>query len=124
MRQRYPNRRIWAVAQPHTFSRTRMVANRMAHAFSDADEVILVDIYAAREQDDGTISSKDIVEASRHRSIRYIGDLHDAAAYVVDHIQHGDVLITLGAGDSDKVGMLVRDGLQGRRASAESEERT
>lgn len=120
-RQRYPNRCIWAVAQPHTYSRTRVIAPRMAHAFGNADEVILVDIYAAREQDDGTISSKDIVDASRHRSIRYIGDLHAAADYVADRIRPGDVLITLGAGDGDKVGMFVRDGLLQRSATARSE---
>lgn len=119
LRQRYPARRIWAVAQPHTYSRTRLVASEMAHSFGSADEVILVDIYAAREQDDGTISSADIVNASRHKAIRYIGDLRATADYVAEHIQAGDVLITLGAGDSDTVGEMVMHVLRDRAAHAE-----
>jgi len=119
-RQIYPRRRIWAVAQPHTYSRTQMIAPRMAQAFGDADEVILVDIYAAREQDDGSISSADIVNASRHSSIRHIAALEDAAAYVAERIQPGDVLITLGAGDSDRVGEMVWRSLAGRTAQKEA----
>jgi UDP-N-acetylmuramate--alanine ligase len=119
-RQLHPNRRIWAVAQPHTFSRTRMIAPHLAQAFGDADEVILVDIYAAREQDDGTISSADIVNASRHKSIRHIGALDAAAEYVAQRIQPGDLLITLGAGDSDKVGEMVWRTLQTRTVQQEA----
>lgn len=119
-RQRHPDRRIWAVVQPHTYSRTRTFAPRMAQVFGDADEVILVDIYAARELDDGTISSADIVNASRHKSIRHIGALSAAADHVAQRIQPGDVLITLGAGDSDKVGEMVWHALSQR---AESEGR-
>lgn len=122
-RQRFPNRRIWAVVQPHTYSRARMPGNLMAQAFADADEVILVDIYAAREIDDGTISSADIVAASPHPSIRHIGALADAATWVADHIQPGDVLITLGAGDGDKVGTWVLDTLRAREDASGKEKR-
>ena len=54
--------RIIAVFQPHTFSRTKELLNDFATAFTDADIAIICDIYAAREIDDGSISSKDLVD--------------------------------------------------------------
>ena len=54
-RSRYPDRRIWAVFQPHTFSRTRHMLYRMGESFEQADEVVVTDIYAAREVDDGSV---------------------------------------------------------------------
>ena len=51
-RQRYPGRRIWAVWQPHTFSRTLLMLSRFAGSFGDADRVIALDIYRSRETDD------------------------------------------------------------------------
>ena len=55
------HKRIIAVFQPHTYSRTKELLNDFATAFSDADIAIIADIYAAREKDDGTISSQDLV---------------------------------------------------------------
>ena len=52
--------KIIAAFQPHTFSRTKELLTDFSHAFKDADVVLLMDIYAAREKDDGTISSRDI----------------------------------------------------------------
>ena len=49
-RQRYPGRRLWAVWQPHTFSRTRQFAEQFAESFGDADRVIALDIYRSRRQ--------------------------------------------------------------------------
>ncbi len=51
-RQRYPGRRLWAVWQPHTFSRTRLLADEFADSFSAADRVIALDIYRSREAED------------------------------------------------------------------------
>lgn len=116
VRQRFPQARIWALVQPHTYSRTKLVAGRMAHAFADADEVIVTDIYAAREQNDGSIHARAIVEASDHPAIRYIGDLEEAAEYLLANLEADDVLITLGAGDGDKVGMVVLTELAQRTA--------
>jgi UDP-N-acetylmuramate--alanine ligase len=103
-RHRFPTRRIWAVFQPHTFSRTQRMLYRMGDSFQNADQVIVVDIYAAREVDDGSVSAEELVAASDHESIRHIASLTDAADYLVDHVQSGDVVITLGAGDGYLVG--------------------
>jgi UDP-N-acetylmuramate--alanine ligase len=103
-RQRYPDRRIWAVFQPHTFSRTQRMLYQMGESFGAADEVIVLDIYAAREVDDGSVSSAELVAASPHPSIRHIAALAAAVAFLAAHVRPGDVVITLGAGDGYKVG--------------------
>jgi len=103
-RHRFPERRIWAVFQPHTFSRTQRMLYRMGDSFQNADQVIVVDIYAAREMDDGSVSARELVAASDHGAIRHIADLAEAADYLADHVRPGDVVITLGAGDGYLVG--------------------
>lgn len=106
-RQRYGDRRIWAVFQPHTFSRTAHMLYRMGESFEDANEVIVTDIFAARETDDGRVSARELAAASPHRSIRHIAKLEDAADYLTEHVRAGDVVITLGAGDGYRVGEML-----------------
>lgn len=106
-RRRYPQQRIWAVFQPHTYSRTRHMLYRMGDSFENADHVIVTDIYAAREINDGTVSAAELVAASAHRSIVHIGALADVAEYLLKQVQPGDVVITLGAGDGYRVGEMV-----------------
>ncbi len=103
-RRRYPERRIWAVFQPHTYSRTRHMLYRMGESFEAADQVIVTDIYAAREIDDGSVHARELVAASSHHAIQYIGALRDVADYIAEHVTPGDVVITLGAGDGNKIG--------------------
>jgi UDP-N-acetylmuramate--alanine ligase len=103
-RQRYPDRRIWAVFQPHTYSRTQRMLYQMGESFDAADEIIVLDIYAAREVDDGSVNSAELVVASSHRSIRHIAAIADAVDYLTGSVLPGDVVITLGAGDGYQVG--------------------
>jgi UDP-N-acetylmuramate--alanine ligase len=102
-RLRYPNRKIWAVFQPHTYSRTKTLLDRFAAAFVDADHVIVTAIYAAREKDTLDISNADIVAAMQHPDARAIDTLSDAAQYLRQHTQPGDVVITFSAGDANKI---------------------
>lgn len=113
-RVRYPDRPIWAVFQPHTFSRTRALLDDFASAFADANHVIIVDIFPAREVDNGSISSRDIVGRMKHTSSRYIGALDEAAGFLVERLRPGDVLITLGAGDGYRVGETVIGAIENR----------
>lgn len=103
-RGRYPQARIWAVFQPHTYSRTQRMLYQMGESFDAADEVIVLDIYAAREVDDGSVSAAELVAASPHRSIRHIGAMADAVAWLSRQVRPGDVVLTLGAGDGNQVG--------------------
>ncbi|MDW8439245.1 MAG: cyanophycin synthetase, partial [Caldilineaceae bacterium] len=113
-RLRYPDRRIWAVFQPHTYSRTQRMLYRRGESFDAADQVIVTDIYPAREIDDGSVHARELVAASPHPAIRYIGALEDAAVYLAEQVAPGDVVITLGAGDGYKVGEWLLERLQGR----------
>lgn len=106
-RQRYPGRRIWAVFQPHTFSRTRALLGELATCFEDADEVIITDIYAARAHERPVISADEVVAAIRHPRVRHIGALDDVVRYVLERLSPGDVLLTLGAGDEHLIGERV-----------------
>lgn len=113
-RQRYPGRSIWAVFQPHTYSRTKALLDGFADSFGDADQVIITDIYAARERDTLGVSGADIVKRMAHPHALYIGDKREVVKFLLGRLREGDVLITLGAGDGYRIGEWVLAGLEGR----------
>ncbi len=100
-RFRFPSRRIWAVWQPHTYSRTRALLNEFSTAFTDADEVIVTEIYAAREQKQN-FSSKQVVD-SMPRQAHFIADLSEVSNYLVRNLRPGDALVVLSAGNADQI---------------------
>ncbi len=104
-RARYPGRRIWAVWQPHTYSRTQMLFDDFVRSFGDADEIIVTEIYAAREPKQG-FSSRRIVDALPG-SAHYAADLPEASEYLTSHLRPGDVLLVLSAGDADQISQKV-----------------
>jgi UDP-N-acetylmuramate--alanine ligase len=106
-RRRYDGRRIWVVFQPHTYSRTKALLGDFASAFSDADQVIITAIYAARERDTLGVRASDLVQAMSHPRATHIADLSEAAVRVANQLTSGDVLITMGAGDVWRVGEEV-----------------
>jgi UDP-N-acetylmuramate--alanine ligase len=106
-RTRFGERPIWAVFQPHTFSRTISLLDDFAGAFDDADNVVIVDIFPSRETDEGVVNSQDIIDRMTHPNARYIGPLREAADYLVEHLSPPVVLLTLGAGDGYQIGEWV-----------------
>ncbi len=111
-RLRYPTRRIWAVFQPHTYSRTKAFLHDFSHSFDDADFVIFLDIYPARERMDLGMHSRLLLDVVKHEGVQYIGGIEEAAAFLLAHIERDDILIIMSAGDGNRVGRLVLDGLQ------------
>lgn len=113
-RERFPQRTIWAVFQPHTFSRTRLLGREFAAALAHADHVVLLDVYAARERDPGGVTSDDI---ARHLDTPPMRAEHPgrAAELLVGLATAGGlgtrpILLLLGAGDVWRVGeRLARD---------------
>lgn len=101
-RVRYPHERIRVLFQPHLFSRTHFFADQFAHALAKADEAIVTGIFPAREleKDWPDISSQTIPDAAvgLHAQIRAIDDMNEAARYLADSAQSGDVIFTVGAG--------------------------
>jgi len=114
-RARYPKQRIWAVWQPHTYSRTQTLFLDFARAFKDADEVIVTEVYASREPEQ-EFTSAEIVSAMPHLSARYRKTLSEATSYLLEHLQPGDILLVLSAGDADQISTDVVKGLQERQA--------
>lgn len=108
-RARYGKRKLWAVFQPHTYSRTEALLDDFAESFSDADHVIVTEIYAAREhaERDRGISGAQIVAKIKQRDARFIAGLEECAEFLANRLQSGDVLITLGAGDVNLVGTMI-----------------
>ena len=112
-RARYPERRIWAVWQPHTYSRTQILFTEFSRAFKDANEVIVSEVYASREPKQA-FTSAEIVSAMPHASARYINTLKEISHYLIKHLQPGDVLLVLSAGDANQISTDVLAGLQER----------
>ncbi len=113
-RQLYGRRRIWAVWQPHTFSRTKSMLAEFAASFDDADRVIILDIYQSREVDSLGIDINRVAETIDHPDAHYLASMESAAKFIVDRIRPGDVVITLSAGDGNLVGELVLTTLKNR----------
>ena len=111
-RGRYGSRRIWAVLQPHTYSRIETLLDQFAGCMDDADQVIVTDIYAARAKERPTIDAHRLVMALAHRSARHIGSLEQVQTHLLDTLQAGDVLITLGAGNGYLIGERVLTALE------------
>lgn len=106
----FPNRRIRAIFQPHTFSRTEKLLLEFSQAFQGADEVVIADIFAsAREQEHYTVSAVNLAELIQLQGIeaRYIGPLDDIKNYLTETIAPEDLVLTLGAGDIYKVGLGI-----------------
>lgn len=105
-RARYPGRRLWAIWQPHTYSRTRALFDEFVAAFEDADQVIVTEIYAAREPQQD-FSARQIVEAMKRPPAHFIPEIGEVTPYLLDHLRPGDVVLVLSAGDADQISTQV-----------------
>jgi UDP-N-acetylmuramate--alanine ligase len=99
IRELYRDRKITAIFQPHLYTRTRDFYPDFADALSLLDEVVLTEIYPAREQPIEGVTSKLIYDRLRPGVEKYMINKDDVLQFVKDH--SFDVLIVLGAGDLD-----------------------
>ncbi len=96
--------KIYVAFHPHLYSRTRDLLDGFARAFGDATEVLIAPIYAAREIDDGTVSSELLAERIRAEGVSARALSFEEIETVLKHEpQRGDVIMTMGAGDIYKV---------------------
>ncbi len=104
--RQYPHKRLWCVFQPHTYTRTKAFLKEFASALSLADEIVLADIYAAREKDTLGISSETLAEEIRSHghSCHYFPAFEAIENYLLKNCTKDDLLITMGAGDIVKIG--------------------
>jgi UDP-N-acetylmuramate--alanine ligase len=104
--EKFPKKRIIVVFQPHLYSRTKFLLNDFAKSFNEADEIIITDIYAAREKDDGSIHAKDLVKAveKNNKNVKYLAEFSEVEKYLKANASKNDIIITIGAGDVCKIG--------------------
>lgn len=107
VKRTFPNKKIVCIFQPHTYSRTKSLFEQFVSSFSNADVVILTDIYPSqREEMDSSVSSKllkDNIERI-HKNVLYFPKLEDVVEYVGQKSFNKDyILITMGAGDVYKI---------------------
>ena len=103
--------RLHVVFQPHTYTRTKALFDDFVDSFENTDELILTDIYAAREKDVYNISSYKLFMKMKNkypdREIYYIKDFDDIVSYLRKSSKEGDIIITMGAGDVYKIGDML-----------------
>ena len=101
--------RVVAAFQPHLVSRTRIFGEEMGRALGAADEVVVLDVYVAREDPDPAVTGRLVADAVPLPAelVHYVPAVADAAAVLADRARPGDVVITLGAGDVTTVGPQV-----------------
>ncbi len=102
----YPHKKLWCVFQPHTYTRTKAFLTDFASSLSLADEVVLADIYPARETDNLGISSRTLCEEIQKlgKSVHYLPSFEEIENFLLKNCINGDLLITMGAGDVVKIG--------------------
>jgi UDP-N-acetylmuramate--alanine ligase len=117
-----PDRRLWAVFEPHMYSRTALLMDAFSTAFADASEVVVADIFASRDTPEAmaATSAEDLADAiERASGIPAIatGDIDATTEYLADHLADGDAVLVMGAGKSYRIARGLADRLAGERAS-------
>lgn len=99
----------WVVFQPHTYSRTKNLLDDFAKALLNFDNIIILDIYAARESNTYGISSKNLVDKIKSfgKEALYIPDFTECTSYLKSHVDHGDIVLTLGAGTVTEISNML-----------------
>lgn len=99
----------WVVFQPHTYSRTKNLMDDFAKALLNFDNIIILDIYAAREKNTYGITSKDLADkiCSLGKDALYIPDFNDCVNYLKENVHENDIIITQGAGTVTEIGPML-----------------
>ncbi len=111
-RQRFSQGRLWVVFQPHTYSRLRALKAGFAQAFAGADEVIVTEVFAAREERDPEFSGEKIAAFIEGDRVQFIPDFEAIVRRLAAEVQPGDVVLTLSAGDGNLVGTRLLEAIK------------
>ncbi|MBP7903395.1 MAG: UDP-N-acetylmuramate--L-alanine ligase, partial [Candidatus Planktophila sp.] len=104
--------RVLVIFQPHRYTRTQAFLDGFASSLDQADDVTLLEIYAASEKPIPGISSELIAEKMK-RGI-FLPNFVDASERIIAQANPGDVILTLGAGDVNSLAPIIADGLTKR----------
>ncbi len=112
-RQRYPQHDLWAVWQPHTYSRTQRLYEGFLASFANADHVLITDIFAARETPNEGLTSADLAQMMKHPDVRHTPSLEDAVNVLSQEVRPPAVILIMSAGDGPQIGIDYLARLQG-----------
>jgi UDP-N-acetylmuramate--alanine ligase len=115
VRERFPERPLRIIFQPHLYSRTRHLAAELAETLAGGDDIAVTDIYAAREQPVPGVTGKLVIDSlsDRGRLAAWTPSVEDGVEHVLRRVAPGDVVLTIGAGDIDRAPQLLRARLGG-----------
>ncbi|MEK7618528.1 MAG: UDP-N-acetylmuramate--L-alanine ligase [Patescibacteria group bacterium] len=117
-KMRYPNARIWAIFEPHTFSRTKATLDDLAKSFDAADKILISEIYPAREKiADATVESEDVISAIKihnskfiiRNSIRKVINKNGALNILKAELKAGDVVMIMAVGDFNRLAYELKE---------------
>jgi UDP-N-acetylmuramate--alanine ligase len=109
----YPDSRLRCLWQPHTYSRTITLLADYKKAFIDADELVVLDVYEARETRPVDFSMQELVGALEHPQVKYFPDKKSASDYLKADLRYGDVLLVFSAGDAIEISQDLESYLSG-----------
>jgi UDP-N-acetylmuramate--alanine ligase len=98
--------RLVAVFQPHLYSRTVRFYKEFGGAFSDADMLVVLDVFPSREKPINGVSGKLVVDAARkqgHKNVNYVEDKYTLDSFMKEQLQPGDKVVLFGAGDINRL---------------------
>lgn len=106
-----PKKEVWAIFEPHTYSRTEEHLHEFANVLAKFDHIILAEIYAAREENTSGISSKDIESLilKQNPNCTFLESYEQIESYLKEHVTKGDIIVTIGAGTINQVGYHLID---------------
>ncbi|NQV00774.1 MAG: UDP-N-acetylmuramate--L-alanine ligase [Parcubacteria group bacterium] len=106
IKDKFSNKKIIVIFQPHLYSRTKFFLNDFAKSFDNVNQVIITDIYAAREKNDKSIHARDLAKeiGKYNNNVQYISNFSDIERYLENKADKNSVIITMGAGDVYEIG--------------------
>ncbi len=116
-RQLVGERRLWAVFEPHMYSRTALLFDEFTDAFTDADEVVIAEIFASRDTDEALRATSaealaDGIERISGVPAITVGDVEATTTYVAEHLRAGDAVLVMGAGKSYRIALGLKQALE------------
>jgi UDP-N-acetylmuramate--alanine ligase len=117
-----PDRRLWAVFEPHMYSRTALLMDAFSTAFADANEVVIAEIFASRDTPEAMAATSaealaDAIERATGTPAIAVGDVDATTEYVADHLATGDAVLVMGAGKSYRIARGLAERMAGERPS-------
>ncbi len=99
----------WIIFQPHTYSRTSNLLDDFVSSLSNFDNIILLDIYAAREINTYNISTEDLYKKLKQKNpnVSYIPDFNECISFVKSNVKENDIILTVGAGTVTTIGDMI-----------------